>query len=205
MTRRFSALFLAGCLAVSAPRAAAQDDETARAQVLAALEEALPGTLLNDPYDVSWNVHGKGHRSKMIKAEGAPGGVAYQVRVKEAKRNPWDISVQGPVSKGVSAGDVVLVAFWARAEKGAPASIVARVAETVEPYAAAAEGDATLSENWQIHYVSGRAARDWAPGELALSFNVATGRQTLAFGQYYVMNMGPDADAASMPSGAVDP
>ena len=209
MTRPYSSRLVGCALAFTAVSTAApaiaQDDDAGRAAALAALEEALPGTLMNDPFDVEWVVYGDAHRSKVVEAEGVPGGLAYQVKVKGKQENPWDVSVQNAVRDGVSQGDVVLMAFWGRATEGGPVPFVPRVAEKAEPYAATAEGPTTLGPDWQLHYISGRAPRDWAPGALALNFNVATGKHTVQFGQYYVMNLGPDADPARMPSGPTNP
>lgn len=204
MTGRLWLAAAGAALSLVGASALAQD-ASAEDAALAALEEALPGTLMNNPYEVDWVVYGDGYKGRVVAREAIPGGYAYEVKVRGKGKNPWDVSVQNEVRDGVAEGDVVLLAFWARAAKGGPVVFDPRVAERVAPYDAAAQGRTTLSEDWQIHYVSGRAPRDWGPGELALNFNVATGKHTLEFGQYYVMNLGPDADLSAMPSGPSDP
>ncbi len=56
-------------------------------QALKALDAQLPGTLINNPYDIKWSTEGSDKRDKVVKSDGAPGGMAYQVTVKKRKKN----------------------------------------------------------------------------------------------------------------------
>ncbi|MBB4659937.1 hypothetical protein [Parvularcula dongshanensis] len=195
-------ILLAG-LALASPAAAQTEDEA-----LAALEEALPGTLVNNPLEVNWNVYGEGASGRVAKADVA-GGTAFRVKVKRPAADAWRISAAAPVQGGVEAGDVVLIAVWARAEKMDPdqdrAEADMRLQETSEPWTALASRLVPLSEDWQLHYLNGTAQKAYAPGEIGMSFNVGGLRQTVEIGQYYVMNMGQNADPAGLPSGSVTP
>ena len=182
--------------------------EMTEEEYLAALEEALPGTLMNNPLDPAWQTFGENSSTRVVNAD-IPGGKAYRVRVKRAARNPYDIAVQGNVRDGVTAGEVLLVAFWARSERPDEATgmghVQFRLQQSAAPYTGLVEGNVQLSDRWQIHYLSGEAARAFDAGELNVSFNVGDHKQTVDLGQYYVMNMGPGVDRASLPSGSVDP
>jgi hypothetical protein len=204
MMRNFAILL--AVLAASAP-AFAQDQT--EAEYLAALEAALPGTLMNNPLDAQWLTHGDGAKAKVTVASDIPGQRAYQVQVREVKPNPWDISAHGSVSGGVEAGDTVMVAFWARASKpdariGA-GGVQARLQQKAAPYAGVIEKTFTLAERWQVHYMSGVAGETFAPGGVDISFNIGHLKQTVEFGQYYVTNLGKGVDPALLPSGSEDP
>lgn len=200
-------LVAACCLAVlcAAPAAA---QEMTEAEYLAALEESLPGTLVNNPLNVQWRTHGANGASKVVQAQDAPGGRAYQVRVKAKGPNPWSVAAHGPVQGGVAEGDTVLVAFWARAARPDPeigaGGVQARLQQNASPYAGVAEGELVLNERWQIHYVSGVAPRAYEPGQMVMSFNVGHLRQTVELGQYFVMNLGKGVDPATLPRGSED-
>ena len=63
------------------PETGPVDLETA----LAALDAQLPGKLINNPYDIQWSTVGSDKKEAIVESEGAPGGVAYSVRVKKTK------------------------------------------------------------------------------------------------------------------------
>lgn len=200
---------LAALLALLAASTPASAQDQSEAEYLAALEEALPGTLMNNPLNAQWLTHGEGAKTKVVVASDVPGQRAYQVQVKEPKSNPWDISAHGSVSGGVEAGDTVMVAFWARALKpdariGA-GGVQARLQQQASPYAGVVERTFTLVDRWQVHYMSGVAAESFPPGAIDISFNVGHLKQTVEFGQYYVTNLGPGVDPSTLPSGSEDP
>lgn len=190
---------MAGAALASMAGGRQDSDEAA---YLKALDDALPGTLMNNPLDPGWKVYGDNATSKVVAEPEITGGYAFQVQVKRAGAQPWDVSVVGSVRDGVAAGDTVLVAFWGRATAAAGGNVQARLQQVVSPYAGIADRAVVLTDDWQLHYLSGVATDAYAPGGLAVSFNVASAKQTVQFGQYYVMNMGQGVDPATLPSGS---
>lgn len=171
---------------------------------LAALEAELPGTLMNNPIAPGWNTYGGEHATKVIRVPEVPGEYAYEVRIKQPNRNPWDVSVTAPLNAGVTKGDAVLVAFWARAEKPSEATgaadVQVRVQEIGAPYTGVAEAAMSINTNWQLHYVKGIAPADYKQGDINIAFNVGKYKQTIQFGQVYVMNLGPGVRLEDLPS-----
>ena len=205
MMRRTGALLFAMMVCGMPLPALAQGDPTPEEiAALAALEAELPGTLMNNPIAPGWATYGAEHSTKVLKVPELPGGYAYEVRVKQANRNPWDISVTAPLTAGVNAGDTVLVAFWVRALKPAEQTgtgdIQVRVQQIKEPYSGVAESPVSAGPDWQLHYVKGIASTTYAPGEINIAFNAGRYKQTLQFGQVYVMNLGPGVRLEDLPS-----
>ncbi len=176
--------------------AAAQPLSQEEQAYLDTLEEQLPGTLINNPIEITLQTYGEGYKARVVKAD-VDGGAAYQVRVKSAQRNPWDVTVQGPLTGGVSEGDAVTVAFWARAAKPDPSTgkghLQLRVQETKEPYAGAVDKVLEIGEDWQMYEVSGVSAQSFSADEVAIAFNVGDHKQTIEFGPFYVLNLGPQS------------
>jgi len=193
------------CVIVS-PNAASQT--AAEIEYLRTLEAQLPGELVNNPIDLDWSVNGSDYSSKSVEAKNTPLGVAFRIKIKKQQRDPWDIAINAPVKDGVAKGDVILVAFWARAtspekEKG-QAQIQMRFQMKSDPFTGIVEKLVDLNETWQIHYVRGRAEQDYKAGATNVSFNVGMKKQTLEFGPLYVMDLGPDANLDTLPNNSVD-
>ena len=202
--RLAASLFLIACLAGPVPAALA--DTSPEAEALAALEESLPGTLMNNPYDTAWRTNGAGASARVVHVPEIPGEYAYEARVRQAGRNPWDVSVTAPLTGGVEAGDAVLVAFWARVSQPAEGQTSGlaqvRVQQTGAPYTGIAENQVTLNPGWQVHYIKGHAPASYAASDINIAFNIAASRQTVQFGQFYVMNLGQSVRLEDLPSGA---
>lgn len=200
------ALVFACLMAVASPALAREEAASAEAEALAALEAELPGTLMNDPFATEWKTQGTEATSKVVRVREIPGEYAYEVRVKQAGRNPWDVAVTAPLEAGVKKGDAVLVAFWASAEtpseETGAGTAQMRVQQLAAPYAGIAEATVTLNPRWQLHYVKGIAQDDFDASQIGVSFNIASQKQTLRFGQFYVMNLGPGVSLDALPSGA---
>ncbi len=193
-----SAILVIGAIV---PTAQANDaNDAAMEQALKALDSQLPGKLINNPYKVKWITHGSEKKDAIVKSEGAPGGSAYQVRVKKKKRNHWETAIRIPMTESVSKGDVILVSYWARATKPQKGSETGEISiamqRNIEPYDAVFEERVSLGTEWKLHNVAGKAKRDYAADKTNLNFNLAHAKQTLQFGQFYIMNLGPDGDAS---------
>jgi len=172
---------------------------------LAAVEASLPGKLINNPYDIEWRTDGGDKRDSVVKSEGAPGGIAYSVKVKKTKRNPWDIATRIPMTKAVEKGDVLTMHFWARAAKppkGREAGdVTVTIQRNVEPYDSIIEERMDFETEWKLYSIKGKARSDFSADKTDINFNLARAKQTIELGQFYVMNLGQGADA----SGQVKP
>ena len=179
----------------------AQDAEDAAiAAALEALDAQLPGKLINNPYDIKWNAVGSDMKQSIVKSEGAPGGMAYKVTVKKTKQNSWDTAIRIPTTTDIKKGDVILVSFWLRATKlrkgKESGDVFAALQRSSEPYDSVFEKSFAPGKEWKLYNVAGKAARDYSSGKASMNFNLAKAKQTLEFGQYYVMNLGPNGDAS---------
>jgi hypothetical protein len=190
------------CIGLSSGSFAHGNDanDAAIQQALQVLEAQLPGKLLNNPYRIKWETHGSDRKVSLVKSEGAPGGDAYRIKVKKKKKNPWDTATRIPMTNSVAKDDVILISFWARAAKPQKGSetgdISVALQRNVEPYDSVVEQRIDLGQDWKLHSVSGKAKRDYAADKTNLNFNLAYAKQTIEFGQFYIMNLGPDGDAS---------
>lgn len=175
----------------------AQDE---MAEALATLDASLPGKLINNPYDIEWRTDGSDKRDAVVESEGAPGGMAYRVTVKKRKKNPWDTATRIPMTTAIDKGDVILMSFWARTAKPPKGkdtgNISVAIQRNVEPYDSVFEEQIDLGTEWKLHSVAGKAGRDFSIDKTQINFNLARAKQTIDFGQFYVMNLGPDGDAS---------
>jgi hypothetical protein len=175
-------------------------EDIAIQEALVTLDASLPGKLINNPYDIKWRTDGSDKKEKIVKSKGAPGDMAYSVTVKKKKQNHWDTATRIPITTDIPKGDTILVSFWARAakpQKGKEVGkIVAVLQRTSEPYDSIFEEDIDLGTEWKLHSVAGTASRDYSAEKVSMNFNLAKAKQTIELGQFYVMNLGPNADAS---------
>ncbi len=169
-------------------------------QALAALDASLPGTLINNPYDIQWSTIGSDKKEEIVESEGVPGGVAYSVRVKKTKKNPWDTATRIPMTTSIEKDDVILISFWARAAKVAKGKetgdISVAIQRNVEPYDSVFEERIALGKEWKLYSAAGTANRDYSADKTNLNFNLARAKQTVEFGPFYIMSLGQGADAS---------
>jgi len=175
-------------------------EDIAIQEALVALDASLPGKLINNPYDIKWSTIGSDKREKIVQSEGAPGGTAYSVTVKKRKQNHWDTATRIPMTTDIPKGDTILVSFWARAAKPQKGKdkgqIVVVLQRNIDPYDSIFEENIDLGKEWKLYSVAGTAERNYSADKTNLNFNLAKAKQTIEFGQFYVMNLGPNADAS---------
>lgn len=198
MFKRAILSFSVLALCVTTTPLASANDDAAMQQALAALDAQLPGKLINNPYDIQWSTYGSDKREKIVESAGAPGGMAYSVTVKKSKRNHWETATRIPMTTSVAKDDVILVSFWARAAKPPKGretgDITVALQRSVEPYDSVFEERIDLGTEWKLYNVAGKASRDYSAEKTNLNFNLARAKQTLEFGTFYIMSLGPDAD-----------
>ena len=126
---------------------------------------------------------------------GVQGGKALRIVVRGKGANPWDVAVETAITQPVKAGDKLLLAFWARLEKGEGGATTTTlpynaVQESAAPYATLFAGPAEMGPDWKLHEVRGKADADHAAGTLKAAIHLATGAQTVDFGPIFVVNLG---------------
>lgn len=188
--RHFWAGAFAGLLGLSAI-APANAQDAAMDQAIAALEEALQGELLNNPYTTRWSTEGNGVRGKIVESEGAPGGMAFEVSTRRDFNDPWEGRITVPLDEDIQEGDYIEVSIYIRTEKARTSdgtgNIDLQIVRTREPY------DNVMSENirpgsdWQVYTVRGTAGRDFSTDQTVFGVNIGYARQTLQFGSVYIV------------------
>jgi len=195
-------LSTAALISLGTATIAQADDEISPevAAALKALDAQLPGKLINNPYDIEWNTEGSDKRDSVVKSEGAPGGMAYRVAVKKKKRNHWDTATRIPMTESIEKDDVIMMSFWARAAKPPKGretgDITVTIQRNIDPYDSVIEQRMDIGTEWKLYSLSGKASRDYSDDKTNINFNLAHAKQTIEFGQFYVMNLGKNADAS---------
>ena len=189
MFRKIAAMLLLGALTQAPTLVAAQ----------AAPREAedLVERIISVPVPDQYRVDGAARGARVRNDEAVQGGKALRVPVPGRSDQAWTVSVAVPIARAVSAGDNLVLAFWARLERGDDGATSATLPYNAvqlarEPYTALFNGPVTIGPEWQMHELRGRADRDYAAGDLNVSLHLASGRQTVDIGPVFVLNMGQD-------------
>ena len=123
------------------------------------------------------------------------GGKALRVVVRQKGANPWDVAVESAIAQPVKAGDNLLLAFWARLEKGEGGATTTMlpfngVQLSAAPYTALFSGPVEVGPDWKTYEVRGKAASDQAAGTLKATLHLAAAAQTVDLGPIIVVNLG---------------
>lgn len=175
---RSKLLTFALCLAIAAPAAAVQGDDIA-------------SKIINDPSAPQI----VGAKSSVRKDDQVQGGKALRIVVPAKGKNNWDAFASSPIQKPVKAGDNLVLAFWARLEKGeggATSSTLpfAGVQVSSPPYPSLFNEAVQVGPEWKLHQVKGKADKDHAAGTIGVSIHMANAKQTIDLGPVFVLNMG---------------
>src|SRR5947209_8637171 len=158
---------------------------------------------LNSPDAASLNAYGA--QTSVVDDAKVPGGKAFRVQTQKGA-NPWDAGLVSPVRQPIHAGDPLVLAFWARLVSGdngaTSVTLPASIGLAAAPYTQVLGGPATIGPEWKLIEISGRADKDYSGGTLNGAVQVATGKQTIDFGPFYVARGGSGAQAAAAPAPA---
>lgn len=147
--------------------------------------------IINDPGAPQVN----GASGRLRDDPGVQGGKALRVVVRGKGTNPWDVAVESALTQPVKAGDQLLLAFWARLEKGEGGATTTTlpynaVQLSAAPYTALFSGPAEVGPEWKLHEIRGKADADRAAGTLKATIHLATAAQTVELGPIFVVNLG---------------
>jgi hypothetical protein len=154
----------------------------------------------------NWAIYGAGQKNAAVKDKTVQGGGAIKVEVQAASDKPWDVGATQPITGKVTKGDVLLVAFWAKAESvdGGPATAdisAVRVQQAAAPYDAAMQGGLKIGGEWKMYTVPGRATIDIPEGGGSVSLQLGAAKQTVLLGAVFVLDFGPDYDLRKLAGG----
>lgn len=157
---------------------------------------------INKP-SANWQVYGAGQTNAPVKDKTVVGGGGIRVQVAAGSDKPWSVGAQQPISGKVTAGDTLLIAFWAKAESvdGGPATATiasARVQQSGAPYDAAMQGPVKIGGEWAMHTVPGKAGIDIPAGGGSVSLHLAAAKQTVVLGPVFVLDFGPNYDLSKL-------
>jgi len=147
--------------------------------------------IINDP--AAPQVNGASPRLRDDPA--VQGGKALRIQVREKGANQWDVAVESAIGQPVKAGDELLLAFWARLEKGESGATSATlpfngVQLSAAPYTDLFAEPVTIGPEWKLFEVKGKAAADYAGGTLKATIHLASAQQTVDLGPLFVVNLG---------------
>jgi hypothetical protein len=183
-------LALAATLAIApaAPAAAQVRQPSAELQTL---DDALPGTLINDPTRLDWTVFGSGASSKAIKGTSAPGGGALQITVPKKGATPYEIGTNAPITAAIKPGQRITVAFYARTIKAETTDgrgrVGVRFQQDSAPYPGFGDTRLTIGNDWQLYEVTALSDRAINAGQAVVGFQLAEAKQIIEIGQTIVV------------------
>ena len=167
----------------------------------AASGEDIMNYAINKP-SASWNVYGPGQTNAPVKDKTVIGGGGMRVQVMTpAPDKPWLVGAGQAVQGKIAKGDILMVAFWAKAEPvdGGPATArisSVRVQQSTEPYGGVVEGaPVTVSgSEWKMYTSRGTALIAADKGQASVSLQLAGDKQTVVLGPLFVLNFGETYD-----------
>ncbi|MDI7776302.1 hypothetical protein [Asticcacaulis sp. EMRT-3] len=158
---------------------------------------------LNKPAADQWSSFGTGESHKLAPDDTVRGGWAYTVSAAQPGQNPWDVQAGITTTQAVKSGDVLLLAFWARAvtpPAGATSiSAPAVIQEASAPYTRLGTENLTITPDWKLYYVTGTAQKDYLPQALQGSVQVASAAQSVALGPVFLLDYGPGYNLSYLP------
>jgi hypothetical protein len=165
---------------------------------LQALDDALPGDLINDPTRIDWNVYGAGMKRKTIKNATIPGGgAALQITSPNQGRQPYEITAEVPVNEAIADGEKLTVAFYARTAKADTTDgqglLAVRIQQKVSPWTGFGDQRMNVGTEWKLYQLKFVSNRMITNGEAIVAFQIAGAKQLIEIGQTYVLRMSPNA------------
>lgn len=197
-------LMIAALMCSTVPAMSAPPQRNAELQ---ALDDALPGQLINDPSNLDWPVYGSGVSHKPVKSTDAPGGGAIQINVPRKGANLFDAGINAPITGAIFAGQRITVAFYARRVKADTPDgngiLGVRIQQNIAPYAGFSDRQLSIGPEWRLYEVTGLAERDIPAGQAVVGFQLGGARQTIEIGQTIVVegvdSIIPRTQAAQIP------
>jgi hypothetical protein len=160
---------------------------------LEALDDALPGTLINDPTRLDWPTFGPGLTAKPVQNDSIPGGkAATQFSVPKAGAALYETGANAPISTGIKPGTDIAIAFYARTVSAetsdGQARIGVRVQQSEAPYAGFGDTTFVIGKEWKLYEWSAKSNLSIAKGKAIVAFQLSGAKQVIEIGQTIVVS-----------------
>ncbi|HEX4738104.1 MAG TPA: carbohydrate binding domain-containing protein [Allosphingosinicella sp.] len=152
--------------------------------------------IINRPPVTAWQLQGVSGKPNVRNDPAVQYGKALRIDVPGKGEHPWSIAASNAVDKPVKAGDNLVLAFWARLEKGENGATTATlpynaVQMAADPYTAVIAQPVTIGPEWKMVQVQGKADRNYGAGQLTITVHLATAKQIVDLGPVFLLDMGP--------------
>ena len=165
-------------------------------------DDDIASKMVNDP-TVGWGAMGKGAKVELYKDPTVQGGMAERLTIGGKSANPWDCGAHVAIVKPLKQGDVLLLAFWAKAETPPAGSTAIDVNTNVQndgaPYTSLGSAMLHIGPQWKMYFVVVTTDKDYKGGEVAAQLQLATGDQVIDLGPLFILNYGPGYDKTKLP------
>jgi hypothetical protein len=160
---------------------------------LEALDDALPGTLINDPTRLDWQSFGAGLEVKAVKGEQIPGGkAANRYSVPKAGSTLYETGANAPITAAIKADTDIVVAFYARTiSSDGPTGqglIGIRIQQNEASYPGFGDTTLVIGSEWKLYEVAMRSNRSIAKGKGVVGFQLSGAKQVVEIGQTIVVS-----------------
>lgn len=159
---------------------------------LAAFDEQLPGSLMNDPRDIVWQTEGTALDVEGVQDETIPGGGAAR-RYEVGSKGPelWSSQTYVPLLRDIARGDAVTIGFYARTVSADTADgkgvLGVRVQESGPPYGGFGDETLSIGTDWEWYEVSGTANAAYRQDDARVVLQMGGAKQVLEIGQTIVV------------------
>ena len=168
----------------------------------AAAADDIASKMVNDP-SVGWAAFGACAKSELYKDPTVQGGSAERVTISAKSANAWDCGASISIVKPLTQGDVLLLAFWAKTEKGLAGADAIDVYTNIQfnaaPYNSVGSSTVHVGSAWKMYFVQAVADKDYAANTIIAQLQLATGEQVIDLGPLFILNYGKDYDRTKLP------
>lgn len=165
-------------------------------------DDDIASKMVNDP-TVGWGAMGKGAKVELYKDPTVQGGMAERLTIGGKSANPWDCGAHVAIVKPLKQGDVLLLAFWAKAETPPAGSTTidfnANIQNESAPYNSFGSAALQVGPQWKMYLVVATADKDYKESGAGAQLQLATGALVIDLGPLFILNYGPGYDKTKLP------
>ena len=174
---------------------------------LEALDQALPGTLVNDPSKINWQSYGPDFYAEGFRDDKIPGGAGRRFHVNKAGNNIYDAGTNIPLIRRVLRGQDVTIGFYARTVKADTTDgkgiLRVRFQENAPPYAGFGDKILSIDTQWRWYEVTAKAEQTLNSKDGIVAIHFGDTKQILEIGQAIIV--ADSAYIANAPAPAAAP